>query len=435
MSGAFDATTDPSLRAWVDVAPQSDFPIQNLPYGAFLVAGDPVPHLGVAIGDRIFDLRVVTRAGLLDDALGDAVAVFAEPTLNMFLSRGRPAWRAVRAELSRLLAAGDRRILDAGVAERALVAQSAARMVLPISVVDYVDFYSSREHATNLGRILRPNQEPLLPNWLWLPIGYHGRANTVVVSGTPIVRPAGQTKAAGASAPEFGPTAMLDFELELGFITGDGPPGGARIPVGDAAEYVFGMALVNDWSARDIQAWEYQPLGPFLGKSFATSLGPWIVTLDALEPFRVDGPAQDPPPLPYLAGARAQHFDIALVAELASDRMRRAGTSAQAIARTNARGLYWSMAQQLAHLTSNGSRVTAGDLCASGTISGSEPGSYGSMIELTLRGERPLDLADGTTRAFLEDGDAVTLRGRCTLAGAVSIGLGEVSGTVLPALS
>jgi fumarylacetoacetase len=435
MMGAFDATTDPALRSWLNVPAGSDFPIQNLPFGAFLRAGESAPRLGVAIGDTILDLRVVARAGLLEASVPEAEAIFGAPVLNRFLALGRPAWRAVRARLSALLAANNRELHDAGIAAAAFIPRVGARMALPIEVADYVDFYSSREHATNLGKILRPDTEPLLPNWRWIPIGYHGRASTVVVSGTQIVRPRGQLKAASAEAPVFAPTRMLDFELELAFVTGDGPALGSAIPVVRAHEHIFGVALLNDWSARDVQGWEYQPLGPFLAKSFATSLAPWIVMLDALEPFRVTGPPQEPPPLDYLTLDAPQNYDIALSVELSSPAMRSAKTHPQTIARTNFRNMYWSMAQQLAHSSSNGSRVRAGDLYASGTISGSEPGTYGSMIELTWRGAHPLSLADGTTRAFIEDGDTVTLRGSCDRPGAVHIGAGEVSGTVLPAIA
>jgi len=433
LSPRFDATTDPALRSWVEVARASDFPIQNLPLGAFVRAQEGAPRLGVALGERIVDLHVIARSGLLDAVFPEASSALCAPTLNAFLARGQAVWRPVRARLSNLLAVGNRELHDAGIAERALVERSSVRMVLPIAVGDYVDFYSSREHATNLGKMLRPEGEALLPNWRYLPIGYHGRANSVVASGTPITRPRGQFKIPERTEPIFAPTRMLDFELEIAFVTGDGPSLGAPISVERAREHIFGIALLNDWSARDIQAWEYQPLGPFLSKSFATSLSPWIVPLDALEPFRVEGPTQEPPPLPHLATSDSQNYDVALAVEFSSATMRRAAATPQTIARTNSRGLYWSMAQQLTHLTSNGAGIKAGDLCASGTISGSEPGTFGSLIELTWRGTRPLELPDGSSRTFLADGDAVTLRGWCDRPGAVHIGLGEVGGTVLPA--
>jgi fumarylacetoacetase len=431
----FDVTTDPALRSWLDIPSGSDFPLQNLPFGAFRPPGGGAARLGVAIGDRILDLAAIARSGLLDRALPDASVVLGAATLNALLACGPAAWRSLRARLSELLCAGNRELRDDPVAQRAFVDRATATLVLPFEIADYVDFYSSLEHATNLGRMLRPEGDPLLPNWRWLPIGYHGRAGTVVASGTPIVRPRGQTKAPDRAAPAFGPTRMLDFELELAFVTGDGPPLGTPIGVARAREYIFGVALLNDWSARDIQGWEYQPLGPFLGKSFATSLGAWIVTLDALEPFRVYAPTQEPPPLEYLATSRPENYDIGLSVELSSAAMRAAGQAPQTISRGNARGLYWSMAQQLAHLTSNGARIRAGDLCASGTISGVDPAAYGSMIELAWRGARPLQLVDGTTRAFLEDGDTLTLRGSCDRAGAVRIGFGEVTGTIVTAQS
>jgi len=433
LSARFDATTDPALRSWIEVARGSDFPIQNLPFGGFVRSEEKTSRFGVALGEKIVDLHVLARSGLLDDTLPDAAGAFCGTTLNPFLTRGHTTWRAVRARLSALLAAGNRELHDAGIAERAVVERAGARMVLSIDVGDYVDFYSSREHATNLGKMLRPDGEPLLPNWRYLPIGYHGRGSTVVASQTPITRPRGQFKVPEAAEPLFAPTRMLDFELEIAFVTGDGPPLGAPIPVERAREHIFGIALLNDWSARDIQGWEYQPLGPFLSKSFATSLAPWIVSLEALEPFRVEGPAQEPAPLPYLETSDSQNYDIALSVELSSAAMRRTSATPQTIARTNFRGMYWSMAQQLAHLTSNGAGIRAGDLCGSGTISGSEQGTFGSLIELTWRGTRPLELSDGSSRSFLADGDAVTFRGSCDRPGAVHIGLGEVSGTVLPA--
>ena len=431
---AFDATTDPALHSWADVAPGSDFPIQHLPYGAFVRAGEGTPRLGAAIGDAILDLRLVAHAGLLDDALDEAEYVFAQPVLNALLQRGKPTWRAVRATISRLLSAGDRSLHEAGIAERVLVPRSEVRSTLPLEVRDYVDFYSSREHATNVGRLLRPGGDPLMPNWTWIPIGYHGRAGSVVVTGTPVMRPNGQRKNPSDPAPSFGPSRLLDIELELAFVTGDGPPLGTPVPVTHAEEHIFGVALCNDWSARDIQAWEYQPLGPFLSKSFATSLAGWITPLEALEPFRVRGPVQDPAPLAYLTTQGEHHFDIALEVELASEVMRREGIAPTVVTQTNFRGMYWSMAQQLAHLTSNGARLRAGDVNASGTISGFEPRSQGCLLELTQRGAQPLELADGTLRGFLEDGDSVTLRGRCTAEGAVPIGLGRVEGVILAAL-
>jgi fumarylacetoacetase len=417
------ATTDPALRSWVPVRAGSDFPIQNLPFGAFRHGHDE-PRLCVAIGDAMLDLYAVASAGLLDDVTPDASSVFGAPNLNPLLGAGRDTWRAARVRISQLLSAGDRTLHDAGLTS-AIVEREGMALALPFAVADYVDFYSSLEHATNLGKILRPGGEALLPNWRYLPIGYHGRAGTVIPSGIPVVRPRGQLKPADGP-PVYAPTRSLDFELELGFVTGNGPARPQPIAPARARDYIFGVALLNDWSARDIQAWEYQPLGPFLAKSFATSLGPWIVTLDALEPFRVAGPLQDPSPLANLTTSEPEGYDIALEVTLASEKMRASEILAQTIARTNFRAMYWSMAQQLAHASSNGASVRAGDLFGSGTISGSAPESYGSMIELTWRGAHPLGLADGSTRAFLEDGDEVMIRGWCEAPGRTRIGFGDV---------
>jgi fumarylacetoacetase len=403
----------------------------NLPYGVFAADGRP-PRIGVALDDSVVDLYALARAGLFDSHVAGATEVFGSPTLNPLLARGRETWTAARARIVELLAAERRALHDAGVAGDAIVPIDRVEMRLPIGVADYVDFYSSIEHATNLGKILRPGAEPLLPNYRWIPIGYHGRASTVVVSGTPVRRPRGQRKAPDAEAPTFEPSRMLDFELEIGFITGDGPADGTPIAPDRARDHIFGVVLLNDWSARDVQGWEYQPLGPFLSKSFATSISPWVVTLDALEPFRVAGPPQDPRPLDYLATAGAQNYDIALEAALSSAAMSRDGVAPTVVSTTNFRGMYWNMAQQLAHMTSNRSRVRAGDLFGSGTISGSVPGTYGSMIELTGRGAHPLVLGDGSERGFLEDGDTVSMRGHSG-DGDARVDLGEVVGTILPA--
>jgi fumarylacetoacetase len=426
-----DPTTDPALASWVPVAAGSDFPIQNLPYGAF-EDGSGRARLCVAIGDSVLDLRALAERGLLDAIAPNARELMTAPALNPLLGAGRRTWRALRERVSQLLRAGDTTLHDAD-ATSALFDRTSARLVLPFAVADYVDFYSSLEHATNLGNILRPGSEPLLPNWRYIPIGYHGRSATVVVSGTPVARPCGQVKAPDA-APQFVPTRSLDFELELGFVTGAGPEPPQTIAPERARETIFGAALLNDWSARDIQAWEYQPLGPFLGKSFATSLGPWIVSIDALEPFRVPGPEQDPPPLPYLRTAEPEGYDISFDVTLQSAAMREQGTEPLSISRTSFRSMYWSMAQQLAHASSNGARVRAGDLFGSGTVSGSEPGSYGSMIELTWRGARPIRLPDGSERAFLHDEDEVVMRGRCAGPGRATIGFGTVCGRIQPSL-
>lgn len=424
-----DPTLDPGLSSWVPVPEGSDFPVQNLPFGVFSRGDDP-PRVGVAIGRHAVDLTEIAGEGLLDGVRGLRAEVFASPALNGFLALGRPAWREVRERLSGLLAETDRRIRDVGgLAERALVPLDEATMHLPFQVGDYVDFYSSLEHAANLGRMLRPDADPLLPNWRHLPVGYHGRSATVVPSGTPIVRPHGQTKGDPDPAPAWGPSRMLDFELEVGFVTGPGNRLGEPIPVARASEHVFGLVLVNDWSARDIQRWEYQPLGPFLGKSFATSISPWVVTLDALEPYRVPGPPQEPEPLPYLRTDEPWGLDVTLEVGLASARMDRPAV----LSRTSMRDLYWTIPQQLAHAASNGAVIRPGDLFASGTISGPTPDSLGSMMELSWRGTRPVELPDGSARTFLEDGDSVVMRGWCEAPGRPRLGFGEVRGEIHPA--
>ena len=393
--------------SWVPVPPDSPFPIQNLPYGVFSVAGRPA-RVGVAIGDHVLDLA---------PTLGDDQ--FAGPSLAPFLARGRAAWAETRARLVELLS--DERY--EGTVRPHLVPRPDVRLHLPFEVADYVDFYASLDHASNVGRIFRPNEEPLKENWRHLPVGYHGRAGTVVASGTPIVRPAGQRRPPGAQSPTFGPSTRLDIEAEVGFVVGLGSPLGEPVPVDAFAEHVFGVVLVNDWSARDIQAWEYVPLGPFLGKSFATSISPWVVPLEALEAARVPGPAQDPAPLPYLQGKESWALDLALEVAL----------NGEVVSRPPFAGMYWSPAQMLAHMTVNGASLRTGDLYASGTVSGPERHQRGSLIELTWNGTEPLVLADGSTRAFLEDGDTVAITASAPGTGGVRIGFGEVAGTVLPA--
>jgi fumarylacetoacetase len=407
-----------SEQTWVPGAEGSGFGLENLPYGAVAV-GDGPARLAVRVGDHALRLDVLEEAGLLASA-GLPAGTLSGPVLNPLLALGRPAWSALRARLRALLSDGATG--RAGV-QSALVGLADVEPRLPFAVGDYVDFYSSIEHASNLGRMFRPDSEPLLPNWRHLPVGYHGRASSVVVSGTPVRRPSGQLPPGGAGEPpRFGPSERLDIELELGFVTGPGNPLGTSIPVGAAADHVFGFVLVNDWSARDIQRWEYQPLGPFLGKSFATSVSPWVVPLEALSPFLVPAPEQDPAPLPYLRTEGDWALDIALEVSLC-------GTT---VSRTNARGLYWTFPQQLAHATVNGTNVRPGDLYASGTISGPEAGSYGSLIELTWGGRDPLLVAGAGERTFLEDGDTVVLRGWCGDGAAPRVSFGEVAGTIVP---
>ena len=420
----------PHIDSWVPVPPGSDFTIYNLPYGAFTQRGRT--HLGVAIGERILDLYALGEAGLTDGVC-DRELVMAE-SLNQFLAVGPAVWKKLRLHLAALLRSDDRG--NPALRERNtgafFVEQREAAMRVPMEIGDYVDFYSSLEHATNLGKLFRPNSEPLLPNWRHLPVAYHGRSSTIVIDGTPIVRPSGQRKPANSDVPVFGPSQRLDIELEVGFVTGPGNRLGEPIPIGKAREHIFGLVLVNDWSARDIQAWEYQPLGPFLGKSFATTISPWIVTLDALEPFRAAGPRQEPEPLHYLRGAERAAYDIALAVDLSTEKMREAHVAPVTISRTNFKEVYWNMAQQLAHVAVNGTQIRPGDLYASGTISGNIPDSRGSLIELTWNATEPLRLPGGEVRGFLQDGDEITLRGWCQQ-GEFRIGFGAARGTILPA--
>jgi fumarylacetoacetase len=423
-------TTDPALRSWVPVPAESHFPIQNLPYGVFRRRAGGPPRLGVAIGEAVLDLALLQEHGLLrGPAVGDG-QVFREAVLNPFMALGRAAWSEVRSLLSRLLRADEPALRDnAALRERALVPMAEVEMLLPAAIGDYTDFYSSREHASNVGIMLRGPENALMPNWLHLPVAYHGRASSVVVSGTDLHRPLGQTKADDAPAPTFGPSRSLDFELEMGLFVGPGNALGQPIPIEKAPEHIFGMVLVNDWSARDIQKWEYQPLGPFLAKSFGTSISPWVVTLDALEPFRTAGPKQEPAPLPYLRSPGDWAFDIHLEVALQGAQMARP----HLICRSNFQYLYWNVCQQLAHHTVNGCNLRPGDLLASGTISGPTPDSFGSLLELAWKGTRPLAFPNGEQRVFLQDGDRVTMTGWCQGAG-YRVGFGEVTGRVLPAI-
>ncbi len=403
--------------SWVEVATGSDFPLDNLPYGVF--DSGKGQRIGVAIGDHVLDLYEVADRGLLPYG-----AALQDIDLNGFLALGRSAWHETRGRITELLAEGSTEIQDAGI--DALHVRSKVDLHLPFTPGDYVDFYSSIEHATNLGRMFRPDSEPLLPNWRHLPVGYHGRASTVVVSGTDIRRPHGQTKPTDGP-PVEGPTNALDIELEVGFVTGPGNALGVPIDADDAGEHIFGMVLVNDWSARDIQRWEYVPLGPFLGKSFATTVSPWVVPLEALVPYMVPGPTQDPEPLPYLQTEGDWGVEIQLEVGLAAASM----DTPYVISRTSFDRMYWTMAQQLAHATVNGTRIRPGDLYASGTVSGSEPGTYGSLIELTWGGRDPIELSDGSQRTYLEDGDTVILRGWCERDGLPRIGFGECVGSIV----
>lgn len=417
-----DRTHDPELRSWVESAntPGCDFPIQNLPFGVFRrKKSGEAPRGGVAIGDQILDLA--------------ALGLETGPTLHGLAGAGRAAWKRLRAELSRRLSEKHPQWKKL---RKHLVSMRAAELLLPFSIGDYSDFYAGIHHATNVGRLLRPDN-PLLPNYKWVPIGYHGRASSVVVSGTPVVRPKGQLKASDAPAPVYAASRRLDYEVELGFLLGPGNRLGRPIRVGDAREHVFGMVLLNDWSARDIQAWEYQPLGPFLAKSFATTLSPWVVTLEALEPYRCPAyprGAGDPKPLPYLLDDTDQReggYDVQVEMHLRTPAMK----TATRLSRASFRDSYWTLAQMVAHQSSNGCNLQPGDLIGSGTLSGATPDSLGSMMELTQAGKQPLALPGGEARSFLEDGDEVILRARCARQGFATLGFGEAAGRVLPAVS
>ena len=406
------------MKAFIDIPADSHFPIQNLPFGIFSTLAMPAPRVGVAIGDYILDLAWLESAGLLKPG----APVFAQGSLNAFIALGRGVWRETRARVGALL------LDETARCAPALVPMAAAAMHLPVEIGGYTDFYSSREHATNVGAMFRDPEHALPVNWLHMPVGYNGRASSVVVSGTPIHRPRGQIKPANADQPVFGPSARLDFEVETAFIVGWGNDLGKPIPLDEAESHIFGLVLLNDWSARDLQQWEYVPLGPFNAKSFGTTISPWVVTLDALEPFRIPGPAQDPPPLPYLHQKGAHGFDLRLEAALQPS-----GKEAVTLCRTNFRHLYWSMAQQLAHHTVSGCNTRIGDLMGSGTISGPAPEARGSLLELTANGQRPLVLPDGSRRGFIEDGDEIILTGWCQGEG-YRVGFGEARGRVLPAL-
>ncbi len=419
-----DHTNDPTLESWVKGARDTDFPIQNLPLGIFSTS-TLTPRAGMAIGEYIVDLSALYEKGFLD-GLDLGSNVFAQPVLNSFLAGGHTRWSALRRIVSDLLAEGNEQLRPHE--QTVLVPQSMAKMHLPLHIPDYTDFYSSMEHASNVGKMFRPNMEALLPNWKHLPVGYHGRASSIVVSGTDFHRPCGQTMKDGDERPEYGPTKQLDIELEMAFVIGQATDMGRRIPTGSMRDFVYGLSLFNDWSARDIQRWEYVPLGPFLGKNFASSLAPWIVSLDALEPFRVDGPVQDPEVLDYLKTSGAQNYDIVLEVYLTPQ-----GGEPSLICTSNHKYLYWNIAQQLAHHTVNGCPVSVGDVYASGTISAPDENGFGSMLELSWKGTKPIQLKDGSTRTFLLDHDTITIKGYCQGNG-YRIGFGEVTGTVLPAL-
>ena len=435
-------TLDPTLRCWVTSAhdPATDFPIQNLPFGSFRRRGsDEAPRVGVAIGDQVLDLAACLEVGLLAGIRDTPIErACRAPALNRLMALGPAAATYLRRQVSQALQRGGTPSrYDRERAERVLVPQAEAELLVPAIVGDYTDFYASVHHATNVGGLFRPDQ-PLLPNYKWVPIGYHGRASSLVPSGTPVRRPVGQRKRPDEETPSVGPSGMLDYEVEVGAFVGVGNALGAPVPVGEAGAHLFGLCLVNDWSARDVQAWEYQPLGPFLGKSFATTVSPWVVTPDALAPFRCAAApraAGDPEPLPYLMDAADEArggYDITLEAWVRTARMRETGQPAVRLSRGSLREMYWTFAQLLTHHTVNGCNLRPGDLLASGTISGVGRDSVGSLLEMTRRGAEPVELPDGERRGFLEDGDEVILRGYCERAGAVRIGFGECRGVVVP---
>ena len=409
------------------MAPNSDFPIQNIPFGVFLTRDDVIT-IGTRIGDHAIDLGALHQLGyfngipLTDD-------IFLQDTLNDFISDGHKTWRLVRNRISEIFDITNP-ILKENPEHRKIVlfTLDEIEMQLPVHIGDYTDFYSSKEHATNIGTMFRDPENALLPNWLHIPIGYHGRSSTIIPSGRNIRRPMGQTLPKGANQPEFGPSKMVDFELEMAFITTDANKFGESIPINEAEKYIFGLVLLNDWSARDIQKWEYVPLGPFMAKNFASSVSPWIVTLEALEPFRVESPEQDPKPLPYLQLQGKNSFDIHLEVSITPE-----GGDPSTITKSNFKYMYWTMAQQLTHHTSNGCKVLSGDLMGSGTISGTTPDSYGSMLELAWQGTKPVSLQNGEKRTSIQDFDTVTLKGFCEKDG-VRIGFGKLETKLLPLL-
>jgi fumarylacetoacetase len=416
------------LRSFIEVGHNSFFPIQNLPYGIFQPRGLPL-RAGVAIGEMVLDLSVMAESGLLGEQV-KTKHFFADTTLNRFIASGPATWSCIRSAVTRLLSADCPDVRDsAELRGRALHRITDVTLHLPIEVKGYTDFYSSIEHATNVGALFRGRENALMPNWRHVPIGYDGRASSIVVSGTNFHRPKGQSKPSETEPPVFGPSSNVDIEVELAFLIGQENALGEAVSVDVAEKHIFGAILLNDWSARDIQKWEYQPLGPFLGKNFCTSVSPWVVTMAALEPFKVPARIQEPPPLPYLQSAR-RVFDINFEVSLRSAAM---GSEAeQVICRTNSNKLYWDHCQQLAHHTSNGCRIQVGDIFATGTISGEAPDSLGSLLELTSGGSKPITLSSGEERRSLQDGDTVTMRGWCQGDG-YRIGFGEVTGSVLPA--
>ncbi|HPH82270.1 MAG TPA: fumarylacetoacetase [Flavobacteriales bacterium] len=415
---------DPNLRSWVPVPENSDFPIQNLPLGVICI--NEHHHVATRIGDHVLDLAVLNKSGLL--GVDFVQQIFEQDSINACMALGKEMMRDLRNRISRLLDDKHNDLRkDVDLRESCLLPISQVEVCMPLKVGNYTDFYSSIEHATNVGTMLRDPANALSPNWKHIPIGYHGRASSIILSGTPVKRPKGQTKAADQDAPSFGPCQQLDFELEMAFVTCRSNPLGTPVSIDEAEDYIFGMVLFNDWSARDIQSWEYVPLGPFLAKSFASSVSAWVVSMDALEPFRVEGPVQDPKPLPYLQFKGTHNYDIELEVLLETPRF-----NAARIVHSNYKYMYWNMVQQLTHQASNGCNIQVGDLYASGTISGPIRDSYGSMMELTWRGTEPLKLPNNTERKFIQDNDTVIMKAYAKNE-KVRIGFGEVITTILPA--
>jgi fumarylacetoacetase len=420
-----NAANDPKRKSWLDVEENSDFPIQNIPFGVFLTKDDVIT-IGTRIGNHAIDMGALQQLNYFEGIeLTDDM--FMQDTLNDFISDGKKTWRLVRNRLSDIFDETNSKLRDNEKHREIIIFDLAdVEMQLPVLIGDYTDFYSSKEHATNVGTMFRDPNNALLPNWLHIPVGYHGRSSTIVPSGIPVNRPMGQILPNGETLPVFGSSRLVDFELETAFITTDANIMGENIPVGEAEDYIFGMVLLNDWSARDIQKWEYVPLGPFLAKNFASSISPWIVTLDALEPFKVKGPSQNPTPLPYLQQSGKHSFDIKLEVYLQPE-----NGEQNLISQSNFKYMYWTMSQQLTHHTSNGCKVNSGDMMGSGTISGPTPSSYGSMLELSWGGKNPITLSDGTERKFVNDNDTITLKGFCKNS-SVRIGFGECASKLLP---
>ncbi|NNE30024.1 MAG: fumarylacetoacetase [Saprospiraceae bacterium] len=418
---------DPEITSWLPVGPDSDFPIQNIPFG-IVKTKNGGPRVASRIGNFAIDLLRVSELGFFSD-FDIPKKVFDNLYLNDFISLGQETTRNIRARISELFSEQSKKWNSREMSAHIAIPIDEVEVLLPVRVGDYTDFYSSIEHATNVGSLFRDPENALLPNWRHLPVGYHGRASSIVVSGTDIIRPAGQTMPAGADKPQYSPTKLLDFELEIGFVVGKENGLGHPVPVSQAEDYIFGLCLFNDWSARDIQKWEYVPLGPFLGKNFASTVSPWIVTLDALATFRVEGPVQEPEVLPYLKTNGKHNFDIHLEVEIET-----LNGHVQSVCQSNFKYMYWNMAQQIAHHTVNGCNLRVGDMGASGTISGPKPGSFGSMLEISWRGTKPVDMPDGSQRKFINDGDSVVLKGFAK-SGDLRIGFGEARGKILPALT